>query len=206
MADTYDHVIVATGATPYAPPLAPAAGVDVVSAWDAIAAPGALSGPVLVADWGGEWSGLDAAEVIAGAGHAVTLACAATHPGETLHQYQRNGYLDRLDRAGVKIRHHLELAAADGATMLRHVFSGRLEPLGDITTLVLAQGRAPRDELWTALEGRPGVVRVGDALGARTAEEAILEGWLAGRAIGRDADDGPAAGTIPPTLSPAEVS
>jgi 2,4-dienoyl-CoA reductase-like NADH-dependent reductase (Old Yellow Enzyme family) len=205
MAAQYDHVIVASGAAPYVPALVPLPGVATVSAWEAIAAPGELAGPVLVADWGGEWSGLDAAELIAGAGHAVTLACAATHPGETLHQYQRNGYLDRLDRAGVAIRHHLELAVVDGATTLRHVFSGRLEPLGDVATLVLAQGRAPRDELWTALEGRPGVVRVGDALGARTAEEAILEGWLAGRAVGRD-DDGAAAGAVVPALAPADVS
>jgi hypothetical protein len=81
-------------------------------------------------------------------------------------------------------------------TTLRHVFSGRLEPLGDVATLVLAQGRAPRDELWGGLEGRPGVVRVGDALGARTAEEAILEGWLAGRAVGRDAHEEAAAGAV----------
>jgi 2,4-dienoyl-CoA reductase-like NADH-dependent reductase (Old Yellow Enzyme family) len=202
LADAFEHVVVATGAAPYLPPLAPAEGVRVIDPRAAIATPDALAGPVLVADWGGEWSGLDAAEVLAGAGHDVTLACAATHPGETLHQYQRNGYLERLDRAGVAIRHHLELAVAGGATVLRHVFSGRLEPLGDVATLVVAQGRAPRAELWAALEGRPGVVRIGDALGARTAEEAILEGWLAGRASGRAA----AAAAASAALAPAQVS
>jgi hypothetical protein len=96
-----------------------------------------------------------------------------------VHQYQRNLYLARLDEAGVRIRHHLELTA-DGSA-LRHVFSGREEQIGPIATLVLAQGRTPDDELWRTLEGRPGVVRAGDVLGPRSAEEAILEGTLAVR-------------------------
>jgi 2,4-dienoyl-CoA reductase-like NADH-dependent reductase (Old Yellow Enzyme family) len=180
LAERFDRVILATGAQPYEPPVGDAP-FAIVHAWDAIRAPGKLAGPVLVADWGGEWAGLDAAEVLAGAGLEVTLACAATVPGETLHQYQRNSYLGRLDDAGVRVRHHLELARPADALVLRHVFSGRTEPLGDVATLVLAQGRRPRDELWLALEGRPGVSRVGDVLGPRTAEEAILEGFLAGR-------------------------
>lgn len=178
----HDRVIVATGARPYAPP---AARDDdrVVQAWDAIAAPAGpagsaeLGGPVLVADWGGGWDGLDAAEVLAAGGLEVTLASAAAAIGETLHQYQRNGYLERLDRAGVAIVQHHELAG--GA--LRHVFSGRITPIEGFATLVLAQGRRPEDSLWRELEGRDGCVRVGDVLGPRTAEEAVLEGFLAGR-------------------------
>jgi 2,4-dienoyl-CoA reductase-like NADH-dependent reductase (Old Yellow Enzyme family) len=177
----YDRVILATGAEPYLPPIPALAAPRVMQAWEAIVQPQSVTGSALIADWGGEWSGLDAAEVLAANGVAVTLACAATIPGETLHQYQRNGYLDRLDVAGVLIRHHTELALEDGAVALRHVFSGRTEPLANCDTLVLAQGRRPRDELWLALEGHPGAVRVGDVLGPRSAEEAVLEGFLAGR-------------------------
>jgi pyruvate/2-oxoglutarate dehydrogenase complex dihydrolipoamide dehydrogenase (E3) component len=181
MAEGFELVVLATGALPYRPALRGSDGLRVVQAWDAITRPGEVTGPVLVADWGGEWSGLDAAEALAAAGLDVTLACAAAAPGETLHQYQRNGYLGRLDRAGVRLRSHLELAEVEGALALRHVFSGRAEPLGPVATLVLAQGRRPEDELWLALEGRAGVMRVGDVLGPRTAEEAVLEGFLAGR-------------------------
>jgi 2,4-dienoyl-CoA reductase-like NADH-dependent reductase (Old Yellow Enzyme family) len=180
-AGAYDRVILATGAEPYLPPIPTLGATRVTQAWEAIARPQSVTGSALIADWGGEWSGLDAAEVLAANGVAVTLACAATIPGETLHQYQRNGYLDRLDAAGVLIRHHTELALEDGVVALRHVFSGRTEPLASCDTLVLAQGRRPRDELWTALEDHPGAVRVGDVLGPRSAEEAVLEGFLAGR-------------------------
>jgi hypothetical protein len=68
---------------------------------------------------------------------------------------------------------------SDGAAILRHVFSGRPRPLPAVRTLVLAQGRVPVDELWSALESHPGAVRAGDVLGPRTMEEAVLEGTLA---------------------------
>jgi 2,4-dienoyl-CoA reductase-like NADH-dependent reductase (Old Yellow Enzyme family) len=191
----HEHVIVATGARPYAPAVPPPPGVTVIDAWQAIVHPDAVAGPVLVADWGGEWSGLDAAEVLAAAGARVALACAATVPGETLHQYQRNAYLARLDRAGVTIRHHLELAVTEGEVALRHVFSGRLEALGDARTLVLAQGRRPEASVWRVAAERPGATRAGDVLGPRTIEEAVLEGFLAGRA--EAVAPAPGAGDVP---------
>ena len=166
--------MLATGARPYRPPWADGDGAPaLLDAWAAIANPAAVAGPVLVADWGGGWDGLDAAEVLAAHGLEVTLACAAPCPGETLHQYQRNLYLARCDERGIAIRHHTEVIAGPA---LRHLFSGRVGPLPEVASLVLAQGRAPDDGLWAALEGRPGRVRAGDVLGPRSAEEATLEG------------------------------
>ena len=173
----YDLVVLATGAHPYEPQLGRAT-VAVKQAWEAIADPQMVEGPALVADWGGGWDGLDAAERLAGIGLPVTLACAATVPGETLHQYQRNLYLARLDGLGIEILHHHELT---DELELRHVFSGRPQPLPAVATVVLAQGRVPEDALWSELEARPNVVRAGDVLSPRTLEEAVLEGTLAVR-------------------------
>jgi pyruvate/2-oxoglutarate dehydrogenase complex dihydrolipoamide dehydrogenase (E3) component len=178
LAGEFELVVLATGARPYQP--APETGATPLwQAWDAIRDPAAVGSPALVADWGGGWEGLDAAERLAGSGADVTLACAAPIPGETLHQYQRNLYLARLDELGVEICHHHELAVLDGEPALRHVFSQRSRPLPAIGALVLAQGRVPADELWAALESHPGAVRAGDVLGPRTLEEAVLEGTLA---------------------------
>jgi 2,4-dienoyl-CoA reductase-like NADH-dependent reductase (Old Yellow Enzyme family) len=174
--DGYDRVVLATGAQPYEPSLTVPDGMRVVQAWEAIADPSAVTGPVLVADWGGDWAGLDAAELLAGAGLDVTLACAGAHPGETLHQYQRNLYLARLDQLGVRILHHTEVVQDGDAAVLRHVFSMRTSPLPEAATLVVALGRVPADALWSVLEGRQGAVRAGDVLSPRTAEEAVLEG------------------------------
>jgi 2,4-dienoyl-CoA reductase-like NADH-dependent reductase (Old Yellow Enzyme family) len=183
-----DIVVLATGARPFVPDWAAASagvadpfvrdrvsGPAIVDAWTAIANPAAVAGPVLVADWGGGWEGLDAAEVLAEQGLDVTLACAAPCPGETLHQYQRNLYLARFDERGIAILHHTEVAAGG----LRHLFSGRTAPLPPAATIVYAQGREPDDELWAALEGAPGRIRAGDVLGPRSAEEATLEGVTA---------------------------
>jgi NADPH-dependent 2,4-dienoyl-CoA reductase/sulfur reductase-like enzyme len=179
VATEFDVVVLATGARQYDPPLPTTPDLTRRDAWAVIRTPGAIAGPALVADWGGGWDGLDAAEQLAGNGIEVTLACAAPVPGETLHQYQRNLYLGRLDELGVEIVHHTELAVEAGELMLRHVFSGRSEALPEIATLVLAQGREPADELWAELEAHPGAVRAGDVLGPRTLEEAVLEGSLA---------------------------
>ena len=171
-----DVVVLATGARPFVPDWAADAGEPaMLDAWMAIANPAAVAGPVLVADWGGGWDGLDAAEALAGHGLSVTLACAAPCPGGTLHQYQRNLYLARLDERGIAILHHTEVTGAG----LRHLFSGRTSRLPPVATVVHAQGREPDDELWAALEGLPGRVRAGDVLGPRSAEEATLEGVTA---------------------------
>ena len=179
MAADFDVVVLATGARQYTPPLPDTPDLTLRDAWSAIRTPGAVAGPALVADWGGGWDGLDAAEQLASSGVEIMLACAAPVPGETLHQYQRNLYLARLDELGVEILHHTELAVEEGELRLRHVFSGRSEPLLGMATLVLAQGREPADELWAELEQHPGAVRAGDVLGPRTLEEAVLEGTLA---------------------------
>jgi hypothetical protein len=128
-----------------------------------------------VADWGGGWDGLDAAEVLARHGLAVTYACGAPAVGHTLHQYQRNLYLSRFDEEGIEILHHTEVAGRK----LRHLFSGRESRLPAVATVVYAQGREPEDELWAELEGQPGRVRAGDVLGPRSVEEATLEGVTA---------------------------
>ncbi len=181
LAAGFDVVVLASGARPYDPVLPVELPFAVCQAWDAIADPARVSGPALVADWGGGWDGLDAAERLAHAGVQVTLACAASVPGETLHQYQRNLYLARLDQLGVPILHHMTLSRDGGDVVLAHVFSDRPQALPATATLVLAQGRVPADELWSALEGHPGATRAGDVLAPRTLEEAVLEGTLAVR-------------------------
>ncbi len=179
LAADFDLVLLATGARPFAPALPADLPFAVRQAWDVIADPSAVSGPVLVADWGGGWDGLDAAERLSGDGLEVMLACAAPYPGETLHQYQRNLYLGRLDVLGVGVIHHTELALGGRQVALRHVFSGRERELPPVATVVLAQGRVPVDELWAELESHPGAGRAGDVLSPRSLEEAVLEGTLA---------------------------
>ena len=198
-----DVVVLATGARPYAPEWAADADDDrpfvrdrvghhaTLDAWTAIANPAAVDGPVLVADWGGGWEGLDAAEALAEQGREVTLACAAPCPGDTLHQYQRNLYLARFDERRIAIEHHTEVTGRG----LRHLFSGRERPLparGDARprprarargrALGRARGPAGRDP--RGRRARPADRGGGDARGRHRAPGRARRGRLARRDAG----------------------
>jgi pyruvate/2-oxoglutarate dehydrogenase complex dihydrolipoamide dehydrogenase (E3) component len=178
-----DAVIVATGAAPYRPRL-PLDGVRVVQAWDVLV--GELpEGRVVVADWGGDSAGLDCAELLHAAGREVVLAVGAVLPGDGLHQYLRNVYLQRISRLGIRIEHHQELvSAARGSVRLRNVFATELEQELPADALALSLGRVPEDSLGLALAERGlRVEEVGDCRSPRSIEEAILEGTLAAAAI-----------------------
>jgi 2,4-dienoyl-CoA reductase-like NADH-dependent reductase (Old Yellow Enzyme family)/thioredoxin reductase len=175
-------VIVATGAHPYEPAVS-LAGAETVQAWDILTGPRPRGRRVVVADWGGDATGLAAAELLNRDGNEVIVAIGSVALGETLHQYQRNVYAARLYRAGVRIEHHLELAGAEeGQVRFRNVFAPDLETRIDAGLLVLALGRVPEHGLAKRLEAR-GLesYEAGDCLSPRSIEEAILEGTLAAR-------------------------
>jgi hypothetical protein len=140
---------------------------------------------VLLYDWGGDWTGLALAEQLAAGGPGVRLVTSAVAFGEGVHQYQRNMYLARLDEAGVDLIHHLRLVAVEGGrARFRNVFSDREVTLDGFDSVVANDGRrAAGGELYEALvDAGVDVVRVGDALGPRSFEEAIREGTEAGLA------------------------
>jgi len=176
-----DAVVLATGARPYRDPQLQLEGIALLDAWDVLAGNAPSGERVVVADWGGDPSGLDAAEVLAAAGKRVTLAVASVAVGELVHQYRRNLYLQRLYRAGVSVLHHHELeSAAGGVVRLRNVFARELVEELEADGLVLALGRVPVEA--PAPAGIP-VERAGDCLSPRSLEEAVLEGTLAARRV-----------------------
>jgi 2,4-dienoyl-CoA reductase-like NADH-dependent reductase (Old Yellow Enzyme family)/thioredoxin reductase len=172
-------VVMATGAAPYRAPI-PADGIEPLEAWDVLrgARP---QGRVLVADWGGDSTGLDCAELLAGAGCEVTLAVAATAVGESLHSYRRALYLARLYRAGVRIRHHLRpIEVTPEGGRFANLFADNVRELIPADHVVLAQGRVPAESPSAGLRELGLDVRTaGDCASPRSLEEAILEGTMA---------------------------
>ncbi len=178
-----DAVVVATGARQYRDEELELDGVEVVGSWDVLAGHVPGGEEVAIADWGGDPSGLDAAEVLAAAGKDVTLVVASVAVGELVHQYRRNLYLRRLYRAGVAIEHHLRLdSSGDGVVRFRNVFASELVTELRTDALVLAVGRVPEGSL-AATFAASGVSfeEAGDCLSPRSLEEAVLEGTLASR-------------------------
>jgi 2,4-dienoyl-CoA reductase-like NADH-dependent reductase (Old Yellow Enzyme family) len=172
-------VLLAVGARPYRPPLE-LDGVTTLDAWEVLAGV-RPTGRVVIADWGGDSSGLDCAELLAGEGVDTTLVIGSLAVGETLHQYRRNLYLARLYRAGARIEHHLRLTRAEnGRAHFENTFAPELTTRLDADALVLALGRVPESGPERELRTRGiAVRRIGDCASPRTLEEAILEGTLA---------------------------
>ncbi|MBS1861995.1 MAG: FAD-dependent oxidoreductase [Actinobacteria bacterium] len=175
-----DLVVLATGASPFMPKTL--GSDDVLQAWDVLA--GARpTGPIVVADWGADPVGLDCAELLAAAGCEVTLVAAAPMPGYAVHQYARNLYMARLERAGVRIEAGLELDSIDeGEARFRSIFAPERETSFAADRVVVALGRVPDDGLAPELRaaGIP-FLTAGDCRSPRGLEEAILEGTLAVR-------------------------
>jgi 2,4-dienoyl-CoA reductase-like NADH-dependent reductase (Old Yellow Enzyme family)/thioredoxin reductase len=178
-----DLVIVATGAKPYDPRL-PLDDVEVVQGWDVLRG-NHPEGRVVVADWGGDATAVDCAEVLTAAGREVVLAVGSVTPAETLHQYTRNVYLGRLCRLGIETRHYYDVVSASGGEVrLQNVLAPELEATTPADAVVLSMGRVPEDSLTLALIERGlRVEEAGDCRTPRSIEEAILEGTLAAAAL-----------------------
>ncbi|HEY1276191.1 MAG TPA: FAD-dependent oxidoreductase [Thermoleophilaceae bacterium] len=183
-----DLVIVATGALPYDPGL-PLDDVKVIQAWDVLGG-NHPQGRIVVADWGGDATALDCAEVLKAAGRDVVLAVGSITPAETLHQYTRNVYIGRLCRLGIDIRHYLDVASARGGEVtLRNVLAPELSTTLAADAVVLSMGRVPEDSLVSALSDRGlNVEEAGDCRTPRGIEEAILEGTRAAAALAAPAE------------------
>ena len=180
-----DVVIVATGATPYRPPLELDDALPVFESWDVIKSNAAElpKGRIVVADWRCDWIGLGVAEMIArSGGRKVTLAVDGYAPGETIQQYTRNAMLAAVYEAGVEIVTNARLYGADDDTVyLQNTLTSQPVIAEDVAALVLCLGHKQEDgvfhELTAQLSGTgTEVYAIGDCQAPRTVEEATLEG------------------------------
>lgn len=178
-----DVVVLATGSTPYRPPLEILDEPTILDAADILGGTSAPPGHVLVSDTRGDWTGVGAALELARRGHRVTLAVPGYGAGEHLQAYVRTAMVRAVLAAKVTIEPHLRLVGLDDDTAyLQHTLSEQPVLLEDVAATVLAHGNVPwRPVDPTALDAQ--VLEVGDCVVARTVEEAVLDGLIAGTRI-----------------------
>jgi 2,4-dienoyl-CoA reductase-like NADH-dependent reductase (Old Yellow Enzyme family) len=184
-AEAPDVVIIATGATVNRPPIEGADEAHVVDSWSVIRDEANVGADVVIADWRCDWIGLGLAEKLATAGSRVRLAVNGYMPGQTIQQYVRDRWLGDLHKLGVEIIPLARLYGVDSDTAyFQHTTSGEAIICEGMETLVYSLGHESVDSLGDALADWSGETRmIGDAMVARTAEEAVFEGLKAGVAV-----------------------
>ena len=174
-----DEVILATGAVPYEPKLEAMGDMPVYNAWQLLEGKKPQGKHLLVADWRGDWVGLGIAELLALAGHKVTLTCAGIAPGHMLQSYVRDTTVARLHDLQIQILPNFRLFGYDDDVVYgQQTGNDATRVVEQVDGLVLCMGHMSVDQLAT-----DNSVLIGDCLTPRTAEEAILEGLQAGVAI-----------------------
>lgn len=180
-----EAVIVATGARPRQPAITGSDEGHVVDAWQVLTDAANVGASVVIADWRCDWVGLGLAEKLARNGCQVRIAVNGTTPGESIQQYVRTNWIGILNKLGVEIIPYARLYGVDADTVyLQHTASGEAVLCEGVDTLVTALGHEPDMALEDALQDFDRDVHViGDCLGPRTVEEAVLEGLKAGTAV-----------------------
>jgi 2,4-dienoyl-CoA reductase-like NADH-dependent reductase (Old Yellow Enzyme family) len=172
-----DVVIVATGARPYTPDFENHGDMQVLDAWKLLNNDESVGTNVLVADWKCDWIGVGIAQQLAESGHKVRLAVNGICAGELLQSYVRTEMAATLHRLGVEVIPYLRLFGCDDDTVyMQHTASGEAVLLEGVDTLVLSQGHLPQSALADEIKDLAEVHLIGDALAARTAEEAVFDG------------------------------
>lgn len=184
-AEQPDAVIVATGAVPYTPAIELDDSVQILSAWDLLNQTQTARGNVVIADWRADWIGAGLAQKLALDGHYVRLFVNAPMFGEALPLYVRDAMAATMHKLQVSITLYARLFGADQRTVyFQHTTSGEPIVVEDVDTLVLSTGHQPRMDLLDTLADLAMPCHIiGDALAPRTAEEAVYEGMIAGRAV-----------------------
>ena len=185
-----DVVLVATGAVPYRPPLELMGTPLVLDAWEVLRGAEVPLGTVVVADWRCDWVGLGLATMLSTGGRRVVLASSGYFAGQRVQQYVRDQMTIAARKARVDMRSTLRPFGADDTTVyLQDVLTGEAVIVEDAVALVLATGHVPDGALleeltaMAAAEGGLEVRGIGDVLGPRTIEEAVLDGLRAAVSI-----------------------
>ena len=185
-AEKPDAVIFATGSTPRWPASFEHDGSgQVVDATAVLKKEVNVGASVVVSDWTCNWVGSGIAEHLAEQGCRVRLAVNGLSPGEVLQSYVRDANAARLHALGVEIIPYARLYGQDEDTVyLQHLASGEPILVEGVDTLVLAQGSVPNTELAEdAADLGIQFMSIGDCQMARTCEEAVLEGLIAGNTV-----------------------
>ena len=142
---------------------------------------------IVIADETGAYPALGLADALAAAGAEVHFVSAAGSIGnpQLASELELQHLLPRLRKSGVTLTVLHDIDRIEGSrVVVNDSLGGEGWELDDVDTVVLAQRRVPRVQLYRALESKvPRVQLVGDARSPRTTEAVIHEAELLARSL-----------------------
>jgi 2,4-dienoyl-CoA reductase-like NADH-dependent reductase (Old Yellow Enzyme family) len=171
----------------------PGLGLDlphVRAADDCYDPPSPISGRVLLIDGTGHWETLGTAELLAAGGADVEVICARPLVGSNCDTAGRVLWQARAIELGIAITPNVELLeiVPEGARVYDVLRGTTRTILADVVVPIFA--RRSREDLFLELAASHAdeleIVRIGDCVAPRLLQQAIAEGELAGRAVGRN--------------------
>lgn len=178
-----DAVVLATGATGAATPLAAGEALTIEAA---LALGEALGKHVVVEDRTGSWATAGFIEHLADTGRRVTVLVPSGVPGWQVNIYSGFAWRQRLRDGGVRILPLHAAQAWDGRRLVTvELSTGETASIEDADALVAPGHAIPNDSLAAMRPalGNVTFLQIGDCMAARSALEAVFEGHEAGRAL-----------------------
>ena len=186
LAESPDHVIVATGAVARKPNLAGIESHRVASAWEVLEGKAEdLGDTVLLIDEEYSYQGPTTAEFLLDRGKEVDLITSQEKVADFLGHTNRPPLMRRILKKGLAVFNHLEAQSfKDNHLIARNIWTGDRQQVGPYDGFVYAYGGIRVETLSEPLKQKGITVEVvGDAFSPRTLQHAILEGHNAAREI-----------------------
>ncbi len=177
-AEKPDEVIIATGATPFTPPINGIHQPHVVTANDVLSGKEFFGKNVVVI--GGGLVAAETAEFIASYGSKVTMIEFANEILKGMVHHNRNVLMKNLKH------HEVEMHTSSSVTEIQsdavlYEYKGKQYKTKEVNTVVVAIGSRPLNELESFLKATGISTKViGDAANVRNGLDAVYEGFMAG--------------------------
>jgi NADPH-dependent 2,4-dienoyl-CoA reductase/sulfur reductase-like enzyme len=182
LAESPDVVIVATGSTPWRPPIPGADGPRVMTARAVLTGSAAVGDRVVVVDTQGRTEGCTIAEYLADLGKRVEIVTGLPYVGRDITPVVWHHMIERLLTKGVRLTPFTGVSAIlDHGLAVYNVVTREPSRLEGVDTVVFAAGGQAEDRLYHQLEGRvPELRLIGDGFEPRDIEMAVVDGHRAG--------------------------